>query len=27
MKVIFRKFFKFFTQGGQQCHRQKDKTP
>lgn len=27
MKVIFRKFFKFFTQSGQQCHRQKDKTP
>ena len=27
MKVIFRKFFNFFTQGPQQCHRQKDKTP
>ena len=27
MKVIFRKFFKFFTQSGQQCHWQKDKTP
>ena len=27
MKVIFRKFFNFFTQSFYCCHRQKDKTP
>lgn len=27
MKVIFRKFFNFFTQSFYSCHRQKDKTP